>query len=140
MASRTSAFTLIEMMVVLVIIGILLALAIPGYEFARRRQVMSQAQQALAGAEAVAERLFGATFSYPAALPAGALVPLRNVTLSYSVIDGKRGYTTKAIGTGNNRGIVALANSSIRCACNDCPVSGAFDDSSRVCPSGYTAW
>ena len=108
-------FTLIELMIVVMVVAILVAIAIPSYQHFTRRAIAAQAQQEM---QKLAEQLerhksknfsyrgFNARYLYP--VPAGALVdsfnataqvltlPLQSATAQYTItiLDGSNGNPT----------------------------------------------
>jgi len=73
--AHSSGFTLIELMVVVAVIGILVAIALPSYESYVRRGQRANAKSALMETAQWLERVATATGSYPKAadIPAGLL-------------------------------------------------------------------
>jgi len=69
---RDAGFTLIELLVVVVVLGILIAIAIPVYLNYRRSANDRAAQSDLRGAISVLEQCYGDNGTYPASVAAGA--------------------------------------------------------------------
>ncbi len=90
---RKSGFTLIELMVVIAIIAILVALAVPSYQSSIRKSRRSDAQTQLMEFAGTAERIFNQNNSYAAAaLPTST----EFYTYSFPVAVTATSYTIKA--------------------------------------------
>lgn len=93
--SRTSGFTLIEMMIVMVIAASLAAAAYPSYVQHARRARLAEATGALQDVRAAAERFFQDARTY-VGMPCAVSGRLEHFNLSCAVRDG--GYTVLATG------------------------------------------
>ena len=84
-ASRSSGFTLIELMIVLAVIGVLLAIALPSYQDSTRKSRRSEAVTALTQLQQAQERHRASNTAYAAnfaALSASAPSTTPNYNLS----------------------------------------------------------
>ncbi|WP_252272646.1 type IV pilin protein [Pseudomonas subflava] len=103
--SRHSGFTLIELMIVLVVLGILASLAFPSYSEYVKRGHRSEGQAFLNDASARQERYFAQNNTYITStadidklgLKNGRLSETGKYQLSLSRIDGDGGYTLTAM-------------------------------------------
>ncbi|WP_439100689.1 type IV pilin protein [Congregibacter sp.] len=89
-SNRQSGFTLIELMIVVVILGILVTVALPSYQRSIVRSNRADAQAALLGFAQAMERRFTQNYSYEAAAAGGGDTgsPDPSVFPSQSPIDG----------------------------------------------------
>ena len=105
-------FTLIEVMIVVVIIGILAAIAIPQYNDYVIRSKIPEATSALAGARVKMEQFFQDKRSYASACGEGALVSMPAATprFTYSCTSSTTAYTVTATGSGPMQDFVFTIN------------------------------
>ncbi|MFV0478306.1 MAG: type IV pilin protein [Parahaliea sp.] len=89
-SSRDSGFTLIELMIVIVIIGILVTVALPVYENSVRKAKRAEAKAALIGFSQAMERHYGDNYSYVGAATSSTLpaAPLERVFSARVPVDG----------------------------------------------------
>lgn len=89
-----SGFTLIELMIVVVIVGILIGIGLPSYQNHVVRSTRADAKAALLGLGQAMERHFSVNFSYEAAAAAGADTgaPDPNVFASQAPLEGDAFY------------------------------------------------
>lgn len=100
--SRSRGFTLVEIMVVIVIVGILMAVGIPMYGDYVTRSRLSEAFTALAGAQPSAEQYWSNNRTY-----AGFTPPAATANFSYTLSDASAStYKLTATGQGKTSGFV----------------------------------
>ncbi len=86
-------FTLIELMIVVVVIGVLVAIGLPSYQNSVTRSVRSDAQSALLGFSQAMERRFNENYSYRGAAAGGDTgTPLANVFSAVAPLEGQAAY------------------------------------------------
>jgi type IV pilus assembly protein PilE len=108
---RQQGFTMIEILIVVAIVAILAAIAIPNYRDYVLRGQLTEAFGGLADARVKMEQYFADNRAYPTACttgtPSGAQVKvqaLKNFTLTCAFASG--GYTVTATGAGSTAGFV----------------------------------
>ncbi len=103
-AGRSRGFTLIELMIVVVIVGILVAIAYPAYQDNVRRTRQADAQAQIMAFGSALERYRGKHFSYDGAT-LSALAPELNANSDYSINfaigGGDQSYTITATAQGS---------------------------------------
>lgn len=108
-AGQEQGFTLIEVMIVVAIIGILAAIAIPAYTDYVTRGNLPEAQATLAAQRVRMEQFFQDTRSYAGSCSVGTVAPRPASTNHFSFDCGNPGantYTITATGTGSMAGFV----------------------------------
>ncbi|MFY9328274.1 MAG: type IV pilin protein [Georgfuchsia sp.] len=108
-AKRNSGFTLLELMIVVAIIGILAAVAIPSYNEYVMRSRITEAVAGLSDMRVKMEQYFQDNRSYTGACTAGTLAPIPADTASFDFtcdIPDSLNYTVTATGTGSMAGFV----------------------------------
>jgi type IV pilus assembly protein PilE len=129
---KTSGFTLIELMIVVVIVAIFAAIALPSYQEYVRRAVASQAQQEIQRLATLLERHKAKNFSYfefdsdTTVIPEGAIgsavkynIEVRdgdatNLRLSNANAEG-RNWAIRAISTDPKNFSILLTSRGVRC-------------------------
>jgi type IV pilus assembly protein PilE len=108
--SRTAGFTLVELMIAIAIIGLLTALAVPGYREHVRRGAVEEAMAELSRGQVAVEQYFLDNRSY-ANLNADGRCPAGTTRfpITCSNLSGTT-YTMTANGTGNVSGFVYSIN------------------------------
>jgi type IV pilus assembly protein PilE len=111
-AMHSGGFTLIEAMVVMVILGILAAVAIPNYSRYVTRGNLVEATNALAEYRVRMEQFFQDNRTYANAGNCGAPVPtnLTNFAIGCVIAAGGQAYTATATGAGVTNGFVYTIN------------------------------
>lgn len=105
MARQARGFTLIEIMIGLVIVGILTAVALPAYNNYIIRARVAEAATALSGLQPTAEQYWFNNRSY-INLP----LPGNSATFTYSIAATDTSYVAKATGAGSMAGFVYTIN------------------------------
>lgn len=85
MSPRVRGFTLVELMIVVAIVGILAAVAYPGYQEHIRKSRRAECAGVVAGISSAMERRFSTTNSYAGPLPGPAQCPAQGGGLFYNL-------------------------------------------------------
>ncbi|MYM22504.1 prepilin-type N-terminal cleavage/methylation domain-containing protein [Duganella sp. FT135W] len=105
-------FTLIEVMIVVAIVGILMAVAVPAYSDYVTRGRLSEAFTALGGAQPAAEQFWSNTRSY-SGFDSSPSFPGTGTNFTYALSNATAStYTITATGTGKMAGFVYTINES----------------------------
>ena len=110
---KNRGFTLIELMIVVVIIGILAAIAIPSYSDYVTRSKIPEAVSGLAGMRVRMEQYFQDNRSFVGACTAGTVAPLPAATQNFTFACSNlslTSYTVTATGIGTMNGFVYTVN------------------------------
>lgn len=129
---RSSGFTLIELMVVVMIVAIFMAIAIPSYQNFIRRSSAAQAQQEIQRLASLLERSKSRNFNYigftenTAVIPPGATGT--SIKYNISVVDGTdttkaltdtavsgQDYIIRALSTDSRNSSFVLSSTGLRC-------------------------
>lgn len=121
--SRQHGFTLIEVMIVVAIVAILAAVALPSYSEYIRRGHRADARAGLLQAQQWLERASTATGVYPLTLPGSltwATDPAKRYTIGFSGANTNAAYTLSATPknpgpqVGDKCGVYTLSNTGVR--------------------------
>jgi type IV pilus assembly protein PilE len=129
MNKAVAGFTLIELMIVVAIIGILAAIAIPNYSDYVTRGNLPEAQSTLSAQRVKMEQYYQDVRSYVGACAAGTVAPPPAATSHFTFACSNLGtdtYTITATGTGSMAGFVFTIDQS-------------NSKSTTSVPSGWTA-
>ena len=99
MRKMQKGFTLIELMIVVAIIGILAAIAIPAYQDYTARSQMSEAMSLASGVRTAVTETFQSTGTFPASNPSAGVATAASINGNYvaSVAVGANGVITATL-------------------------------------------
>jgi prepilin-type N-terminal cleavage/methylation domain-containing protein len=134
--AREEGFTLIELLVVIVIIGILLAIAVPSYLAFKDRANTAAATSNVRSAVPVAEAYYADNGDYQFTLKADGTDAANELDSLKSYDRGIKLATAKAIGAGNDSYCLdsAVGNKTASVTRGAAPVSGGDVTKNTVCP------
>ena len=121
MKRKTSGFTLIELMIVIAILGILAAIAIPAYQDYSVRAKVSEGLQLAAGAKTSVSEFFSSEGTLPADNAAAGLPTAANIT-------------------GNDVQSIAVANGVITITYANAPIAGDTITLTPNTANGSISW
>ena len=110
MARQERGFTLIEVMIVVAIIAILAAIAIPSYQDYITRGRIVEATAGLGDARAKMEQFFQDNRAYPTASPPCVLPPTAATTGSTVQLSTLQNFTLSCVSTANTYTVTATGN------------------------------
>lgn len=107
---KKAGFTLIEVMITVVIVGILTAVAVPAYSDYVTRGRLAEAFTSLGGAQAAAEQFWANNRTY-VGFEAASTFPANSTNFTYAISGASTSaYTITATGTGKAAGFVYTIN------------------------------
>lgn len=102
---KVSGFTLVELMVVVTIVGVLVGLAVAGYDTATKKSRRAAAQGCLTEMTQFMERHYATNLAYTSAtLPACSADVTAFYTISFTAAPAATTYTVQAVPTGTQVG------------------------------------
>lgn len=132
--SKSAGFTLIELMIVVAIIGILSAIAVPAYGDYVRRGKITEAISGLSDIRVKMEQFFQDRRTYDGGCAAGTIAPLpantNNFTFSCTFGAGNTTYTATATGINSMAGFLYTVD---QVNAKSSTITGAWTASSSTC-------